>query len=40
MTIIRLIWAVVGVCSIGFGIVLYIAAAIILPRKSDIYPGY
>ena len=40
VTIIRLVWAAVGIGSIGFGIVLYIAAAIILPRKSDVYPGY
>ncbi len=38
-TIIRLVWAALALVW-GTGIVLYIAAAIILPRKSDVYPGY
>lgn len=38
-TIVRLVWAALALVW-GTGIVLYIAAAIILPRKSDVYPGY
>lgn len=38
-TVIRLIWAALALVW-GTGIILYIAAAIILPRKSDVYPGY
>lgn len=38
-TIVRLVWAALALVW-GTGIILYIAAAIILPRKSDVYPGY
>ena len=38
--LIRLIWVVVTLCSLGVGLVLYIVASLILPKKSDIYPGY
>lgn len=38
-SIVRLLWAVL-VCLGGTGIWLYIVAAIVLPRKSDVYPGY
>ena len=38
--ILRLIWAVFTVCSVGTGLLLYVVAAVILPKKSDIYPGY
>lgn len=38
--ILRLIWAVFTVFSVGTGLVLYLIAALILPRKSDVYPGY
>lgn len=39
--ILRLIWVVATICTAGFfGVVLYIAAALILPKKSDVYPGY
>jgi len=34
-TIIRLLWAVGTIASFGFGIVLYIIAAIIMPRKQE-----
>lgn len=38
-SLIRLIWIVLTLMgTVGFW--LYIAAAIILPRKSDVYPGY
>lgn len=30
-TIIRLIWAIGTLCSIGFGLLLYLAAALIIP---------
>lgn len=38
-SIVRLLWAVL-VCLGGTGIWLYIVAAIVLPKKSDVYPGY
>ena len=38
--ILRLIWAVFTVFSVGTGLVLYLIAALILPRKSEVYPGY
>lgn len=38
-SIVRLLWAVL-VCFGGTGIWLYIVAGIVLPRKSDAYPGY
>ena len=38
--LIRLIWVVVTLCSLGVGLVLYIVASLILPKKSDIYSGY
>ena len=38
-SIVRLLWAALVIVG-GTGILLYIIAAIILPRKSQIYPGY
>ena len=39
-TIIRLIWAGATLFTIGTGLALYFIAALVLPRKSDVYPGY
>lgn len=38
-TVVRLVWAALSLVW-GTGIVLYIIAAVILPKKSDVYPGY
>lgn len=38
-SIVRLLWSALVILG-GTGILLYIIAAIILPRKSQIYPGY
>ena len=38
-SIVRLVWAALVLFG-GTGVLLYIIAAIILPRKSQIYPGY
>ena len=38
-SIVRLVWAALILFG-GTGILLYIIAAIILPKKSQIYPGY
>ena len=38
-SIVRLVWAALVIMG-GTGILLYIIAAIILPRKSQVYPGY
>ena len=38
-SIVRLLWVALVIFG-GTGILLYIIAAIILPRKSQIYPGY
>lgn len=34
-TLIRLIWVIFTACSFGSGIIAYIIAAIVMPRKSD-----
>ena len=38
--IVRLIWVIVTLCSVGAGLILYIGASVLLPKKSDVYPGY
>ena len=38
-SIVRLVWAALVIMG-GTGILLYIIAAIILPRKSQVYPRY
>ena len=38
-SIVRLVWVALVIMG-GTGILLYIIAAIILPRKSQVYPGY
>ena len=38
--IVRLIWVIVTLCSVGAGLMLYIVASVLLPKKSDVYPGY
>ena len=38
-SIVRLLWAALVIMG-GTGILLYIIAAIVLPRKSQVYPGY
>ncbi len=38
--IVRLIWVIVTVCTVGTGLMLYLVAAVLLPKKSDVYPGY
>ena len=38
--IVRLIWVIVTLCSVGAGLILYIVASILLLKKSDVYPGY
>ena len=38
--IVRLIWVIVTLCSVGAGLILYIVASVLLPKKSDVYPGY
>lgn len=39
-SLVRLVWAALSLGSVGFGVILYIIAAVILPRKSEVYPGY
>ena len=38
-TIVRVLWAVITAFA-GFGLVLYIICALIVPAKSTVYPGY
>jgi phage shock protein C len=38
-TIIRLVWAVVTVLSVGMGILIYLIAWILIPESPDEYPG-
>lgn len=39
-SIVRIVWAVGVVCSFSLFFWVYVVCAIVLPRKSDIYPGY
>ena len=39
--LIRLIWIILTILTLGFGgVVIYLVAAFLLPKKSDVYPGY
>ena len=38
-SIVRLLWAALVIVG-STGILLYIIAAIVLPKKSQVYPGY
>ena len=38
--VVRLIWVIVTLISFGVGLVLYLVAAFLLPKKSEVYPGY
>ncbi|MBE6916402.1 MAG: PspC domain-containing protein [Ruminococcaceae bacterium] len=33
VTIVRLIWAIVGVCAVGTGIIAYLICALIIPEE-------
>ena len=35
-TLVRLIWILFTACSLGSGIIAYIIAAIVMPKKSDV----
>ena len=35
-TLVRLAWILFTACSLGSGIIAYIIAAIVMPRKSDV----
>lgn len=37
VTLIRIVWVLVTLCSFGLGIFCYIACALIMPDKSTIY---
>lgn len=32
-TVVRLIWAIASVCSIGMGLLVYITAAVVMPEE-------
>ena len=39
--LVRLIWVVLSLLTVVVtGVVLYLIAALLLPKKSDVYPGY
>ena len=38
-SVVRLLWAALVIFG-GTGVLLYIVAAVILPKKSQVYPGY
>ena len=38
-TIIRVLWAVLILCA-GMGFWAYLICALVIPKKSDVYPGY
>ena len=35
-TLIRLVWALVTLCTVGVGLIGYLVCAVIMPRKSEI----
>lgn len=35
VTLIRLVWAIVTLCTVGTGLLAYLVCAIIMPRKPD-----
>jgi len=35
-TLIRLIWALVTLCTVGVGLIGYVICAVIMPKKSEI----
>ena len=35
-TLIRLIWALVTLCTVGVGLIGYLICAVILPKKSEV----
>ena len=37
VTLVRILWALISVISFGTGVVAYIACALIMPDKSDIF---
>ena len=39
-TLVRVGWAVLSMATFSIGFWAYVACAIIVPKKSDIYPGY
>lgn len=39
-TVIRLIWAIGTLFSFSLGFWAYLICAFIVPKKSDVYPGY
>ena len=38
-TLIRLVWALVTLCTVGVGLIGYLICAVIMPRKSEVV-GY
>lgn len=36
VTIVRLIWAIIGICAFGTGLIAYLVCALIIPEE----PGY
>lgn len=37
-TLVRLGWIALTLCSVGLWSMIYLAAAVLLPRKSQVYP--
>ena len=35
-TLVRLVWALVTLCTVGVGIIGYLVCAVIMPKKSEI----
>ncbi len=35
-TLIRLVWALITLCTVGVGLIGYLICAIIMPRKSEV----
>lgn len=38
--LVRIVWAVITLFPFGAGLIIYILASLLLPKKSEVYPGY
>lgn len=36
-TLVRLVWALVTLCTVGVGLIGYIVCAVIMPKKSEVF---
>lgn len=39
-TLVRVGWIIASLCTFSVGFWAYLGCAIVMPKKSDVYPGY